>query len=168
MNLYVNRSDRFLRVIWSWFGWRLLVHVPFAVYMDYWVYTHWHDLPDPIVPIKALALLFTGCVTYTACIGAVNRISISVSTEALRVKHYPLPVWRNVSLATDDVQSVYVKRTSVRSGSNNRSRRLRWQLVARMKSGSERSLLPKAVPRGSSLEIADLINNELEEQRSED
>ena len=167
-NLHVNRCDRDLVVIWPWFGWRLLAHVPFAVYIDYWVYNHWNNLPAPMVPFKALALLFAGCVTYTACIGALNRISISISMEAMRVKHYPLPVWRNVSLVTDDVQSVYVKRITVRSGSNNRSRSLRWQLVARMKSGSEKTLLPKAVPRGTSLEIGALINDELEAQRSED
>ena len=162
---HVDRREGNTIAVWSWFGWRLLVHLPFAVYIDYWVYVSWDHLPEPHVPFKAIAFLIAGLATYTGCVGAVNRISMSVSPDAIQVKHYPLPIYRNVSLSTDEVQSLYVKRTSYSSGSNNRSRSHRWQLVARMKSGLDRTVLPKAVPRETSLEFKDLINRELEEQR---
>ena len=147
---HVDRREGNMIAVWSWFGWRLLVHLPFAVYIDYWVYVRWDHLPEPHVPLKAIAFLIAGLATYTLCVGAVNRISMSVSPDAIQVNHYPLPIYRNVSLATDEVQSLYVKRTSY-GGSNNRSKSHHWQLVARMKSGSDRTVLPKAVPREASL-----------------
>jgi len=92
-----------------------------------------------------------------------------VSPAAIQVKHYPLPIYRNVSLVTDEVQSLYVKRGFISSGSgHSRSyQSFGWLLVARMKSGSDRTLLPKAVPREASLRFKDVINRELEEQRSQ-
>lgn len=163
----VDRREGNTIAVWSWFGWRLLVHFPLAVGVDYWVYVGWDHLSD--FPFNVMPLLFAGLATYTLLVGVVNRISISVAPAAIQVKHYPLPIYRNVSLATDEVQSLYVKRGFISSGSgHSRSyQSIGWLLVARMKSGSDRTLLPKAVPREASLRFKDLINRELEVQRSQ-
>lgn len=166
-NVFVDRREENTIAVWSWFGWRLLVHFPVAVGVDYWVYVGWDHLSD--FPFNVIPLLFAGLATYTLLVGVVNRISISVSPAAIQVKHYPLPIYRNVSLVTDEVQSLYVKRGCSSSGSgHSRSyQSIGWLLVARMKSGPDRILLPKAVPREASLRFKDLINRELEEQRSQ-
>jgi len=165
--VYVDRREGNMIAVWSWFGWRLLVHFPLAVGVDYWVYVEWDHLSD--FPFNVMPLLFAGLATYTLLVGVVNQISISVSPGAIQVKHYPLPIYRHVSLATDEVQSLYLKRGCSSSGSGHRRsyQSLGWLLVARMKSGSDRTLLPKAVPREASLRFKDLINSELEEQRSQ-
>ena len=162
----LDRRGRDLTIVWYWFGWRLLFHVPLAVYVNYWLYTQWDlGLVTHFVH-KTVGVLFAGGVTYTALVGLVNRITVEVTSETIQVTHYPLPLYFKVKLRTDEIQSVFVKKTTVSSGSGSRNRSRRWHLAARMKSGEDKTLFPTAVPRGISIKFQDVINNELEEQRA--
>ena len=145
-----------LRLTYRWFGWRFAFLALFCVFWDGFLVNWYLQLDRAAGANQELPLMFTlfplihvavgvGLTYYTLC-GFVNRTTVDVSRQEIRVRVGPLPWFGSRRVAPMQIAQVY-REEIVRQGKNGAH--TSYQLSAALKDGKKLKLL-------SGLDTADL------------
>jgi len=120
--IHVQHQGPVLEITRRWFGGKHVLMAVFTVgwnaFLFFW-YSQALQGDDLVVILFPLIHVAVGVsLIYQTLSGFLNRTSIRVTYEQLRIRHYPIPHWRNRTILSRDLIQLYSKEKTKRSSKN--------------------------------------------------